>query len=117
MNTVELTRDNNKFITSVFRKPTFTGLSSNFSSFTPLLYKINLIKTLLFKSYNICSNFLLIHDEFIFIRKFLLHNSYKNNIIERCIKIFLNNKNNGKSLHSYPPKLKLYFKLPFYGDK
>ena len=56
-------------------------------------------------------------DEFNFVREFLLNNGYKNNIIERCIKIFLNNRNNGKSLHSYPPKLKLYFKLPFYGDK
>ena len=43
-------------------------------------------------------------DEFNFVREFLLNNGYKNNIIERCIKIFLNNKNNGKSLHSHPPK-------------
>ena len=44
----------NIFSTNVYRKKTFTGLFSGFSSF---IYKINLIKTLLFCAYEICSTF------------------------------------------------------------
>ena len=36
---IEITRSNEKFSTSVYRKPTFTGLFTNFHSFVPLVYK------------------------------------------------------------------------------
>ena len=41
--------------TSVYRKPTFTGLLTCFSSFVPLPYKKGLVNTLLFRAKNICS--------------------------------------------------------------
>ena len=112
---VKITKENNKFTTSVFRKPTLTGLSCNFSSFT-LLYKINLIKTLLFRCFNICSNYVLINTKFNFIKDFLLKNGYKCNIIERYIKVFLNNRMHDKGLLKHPKKLKFYSKLSFYGN-
>ena len=49
------------FHTSVYRKPTFTGLYTNFSSFIPYKYKVNLVKSLLFRSYKICSNMTVQH--------------------------------------------------------
>ena len=48
----------NGFSSSVYRKPTFTGLTMNFNSFAPFLYKINLIKTLIHRSYSICSSYI-----------------------------------------------------------
>ena len=42
-----VTRSNNCFTTSVFRKPTYTGLTTKFSSFIPIQYKRNLIVTFL----------------------------------------------------------------------
>ena len=36
---VETTRSNSRFSTSVYRKPTFSGLFTNFHSFVPLVYK------------------------------------------------------------------------------
>ena len=42
---VKITKRTNKFVTSVFIKPTFTELSSDLSFFNPFLYKINFIKT------------------------------------------------------------------------
>ena len=42
---VLVSRDNNHFTTSIFRKSTFTGLGLQFSSFCPLQFKINSIST------------------------------------------------------------------------
>ena len=36
---VKTSRENNKFVTSVFRKETFSGVHTNFISFIPLEYK------------------------------------------------------------------------------
>ena len=44
---ISITKDNDKFTTSTYKKPTFTGLTMNFHSFYPFVYKLNLIKTLL----------------------------------------------------------------------
>ena len=37
---------NSKFHSSIYRKPTFTGLALNFYSYCPIKFKINAIKTL-----------------------------------------------------------------------
>ena len=42
------------FRTSVYRKSTFVGLFMNFMSFTPMYYKLGLIKTLIDRVYKIC---------------------------------------------------------------
>ena len=42
-----LLRNKPNLITSVYRKPTWTGLLATFFSFTPSKYKNDLIKTLL----------------------------------------------------------------------
>ena len=41
------------FITSVYRKKTYTGLLPNYFSFTPFKYKLGLIKTLIDRAYKI----------------------------------------------------------------
>ena len=47
---IEISRDKNQFITSVYRKPTFSGVFSHFDSFIPRGYKFNLVSTLIFLS-------------------------------------------------------------------
>ena len=42
-------RKDGKFITSVYRKPTFTGVYTHYQSFIPSVYKFGLISTLLFR--------------------------------------------------------------------
>ena len=49
---IKITRDNNKFMTSVYRKPTFSGVFTNFESFIPKSYKYNLLFTLLHRDLN-----------------------------------------------------------------
>ena len=40
---VKIFQENDKFVTSVFRKETFSGLYTNFISFIPLEYKFGLV--------------------------------------------------------------------------
>ena len=47
---IKISRENNKFVTSVYRKPTFTGVFTNFESFIPDIYKRGLIEALLHRS-------------------------------------------------------------------
>jgi hypothetical protein len=53
-----ITRTNGHFVTSVYRKPTFKGLFTNFHSLSRLQFKRGLIYSLLHRFYNICSKFL-----------------------------------------------------------
>ena len=42
--------ENNKFVTSVYHKPTFSGVFTNFESFIPDIHKSGLIETSLHRS-------------------------------------------------------------------
>ena len=54
---VLITRTSNGFKTSVYRKPTFSGVYSNFNSFIFEEYKVGFIFILLFRTFSIVSNF------------------------------------------------------------
>ena len=36
---ITITHENNKFVTSVYRKPTFSGVFTNFESFIPEMHE------------------------------------------------------------------------------
>ena len=67
---------NNTFVTSIYRKKTFTGLYTKRDSFTPRKYKINLIRTLTYRCYRICSSASLLQSALGDLRKLLLQNDY-----------------------------------------
>ena len=52
---VRIKRNHSTFSTWVHRKQTFTGLYTKWDSFTPRKYKINLIRTLTYRCFRICS--------------------------------------------------------------
>ena len=60
---VKISRQNNKFATSVYGKPAFSGVFKNFECFIPDIYKRRLIETLLHKSFRLCSNYENFHQE------------------------------------------------------
>ena len=82
-------RNNGKIITSVYRKPTFTGVYTHCKSFLPSSYKIGLLSTLLYRYFSICSNFFLFHLEIVEFKKIFLRNGYNSIFIDVCIKKFL----------------------------
>ena len=58
-------KSGNKISTSIYRKPTFSGLYSKFSSFGPMQYKTGLIRTLLHRIFNISSSYQIMTTEII----------------------------------------------------
>ena len=60
---VKIFRENDKFVTSVFRKETLSGVYTNFISFIPHEYKFGLVHTLLNRCFNLSSTFLKFHHE------------------------------------------------------
>ena len=80
-----------KFITSIYRKPTFSGIYLNFKSHAPTKYKSGLINCLLYRIYYLCSNWDIIHREINNIKAILLKNKYPLNFIDNCVRIFLKN--------------------------
>ena len=42
------------FVTSIYRKPTFTGLYLSWDAFVPKFRKVNLIKCLTFRALKVC---------------------------------------------------------------
>ena len=60
---VLITRSSNGFKTSVYHKPTFSGVYSNFNSFTSEKYKVGLIFTLLFRTFSTVLDFSRFHSK------------------------------------------------------
>ena len=73
---VKIFRENDKFVTSVFRKETFSGVYTNFISFIPLEYKFGLVHALLNRCFKLSSDFLKFHHEVDKLRKILSENAY-----------------------------------------
>ena len=60
---IKIFRHSWKFQTSVYRKPTFSGVLTDFESFLPISYKYNLVSTLLHSGFMICSFYRTPHFE------------------------------------------------------
>ena len=114
---INIFRDNGKFQTSVYRKPTFSGVLTNFESFLPISYKYNLASTLLHRGFLICSSYKTLHFEILKLKQIFRSNGYPKNFIDRCIKMYL-----GKVFIKHPnicvvPKKELVCVFPFLGRK
>ena len=83
---VNITRGDSNFSTSLYRKPTFTGLLSKFSAFSPILCKKNLIATLTYRAYQISSSFPSFHTEIEFLKNLFQQNGYPLDFIEGQIR-------------------------------
>ena len=83
-----ITRENNKFVTSVYRKPTFSGVFTNFESFIPEMHKRGLIETLLQRSFRLCSSYENFHRETETLKSIFKHNNYPQNFVNQFIKNF-----------------------------
>ena len=110
-----ITHENGHISTKTFRKPTHTGLGTQYTSFTPQSYKLNIILTLLHRAYVTCSSWISIDTEIKYLINYFRQNGYPTPIIHRYINLFLS------KLHSPPPKpitvskQILYITLPFLG--
>ena len=112
---INITHQNNQLKTSVYRKPTFSGVFTHYESYIDQSYKKSLIFTLLFCCYPLCSDYTLFHLEVEKLREILKKNSYPSSIIELSIRTFLNRLYVPKQVYSTAPKKELLIILPFLG--
>ena len=93
---VKVIRQDNVFTTSVYRKPSFTGVYKHFDSYMLLSYKFSLVSTIIFCSFTICSDMPKFHQEIfkikdIFIKMFTVKGFLTNVLKHSSIKyLFLN---------------------------
>lgn len=87
---IKVFRTESAFDTSIYRKPTDTGLYTNFDSFSPNNYKIGLVKILLHRAYSLCSTYASFHTELLQIKSILQGNGYCLKLIDTTISKFLN---------------------------
>ena len=115
---VYVRREGNGFVTSVYRKPTFSGVYTNFDSYIPTSYKSGLVYTLLYRSYMICTKWHQVDKEFSKIRSFMLKNGYPSELFDRTLTFFLNKLYTTKpSSQSVESKVKNYqIILPYLGS-
>ena len=111
---VMVTRVDNTFSTSLYRKPTFSGLYTNFYSYISDKYKKGLIFSLLFRIFMFVTDWNKFHTEVKFLRDIFRKNSYSEHFIDKCIKMFLNKKIN-PPVKKVDERKRLMISLPFMG--
>ena len=81
---INIFREIGKFVTNVYRKKTFSGVYTNFDSFIPETYKTGSVKSLLFRCFNLCSDFVEFHHEINIIKSILYKSSYPRDFVGKC---------------------------------
>ena len=108
-----VTREVTGFLTSVFRKRTFTGLGINFYSSCFYNFKLNALKTLFHRAYLLTSTWAEFHDEILFLGKFFTNNYFPNNIFQKQLNKFMNSKLRPKTKYFNVPKMPFYCSVPY----
>ena len=108
---IEISRYKNQFISSVYRKPTFSGAFSDFDRFIPRGYIFNLVSTLIFPFYSICCSIELFHIEIMQFKEFFEKNGYDNKFFDRYLQTFFKKNYSKKILQHTVPRKDLYISL------
>ena len=127
---VEVSRQQGKFVTTVYRKPTFTGAYSHFDSFLPTVYKFlptvykflpavykfGMIYTLAYRCFKICSDRTKFHEELNFLKPVFSKNKYPLSFIGKCFKTVINKLIIKRLQITTVEKKTLILSLPYLGD-
>ena len=89
---------------------------TNYKSFIPTYQKRGLLRTLLHRSFSICSDFKTFHFEIDHLKTVLIKNNYPLNFIDSCIKSFCNKLDTRKVVVPNVSKRNVFVKLPFLGS-
>ena len=110
-------RNGSELNTSIFHKKTYTGLLTNYFSFTSFSYKLGLIKTLVDRTYKINNTWNAFHTDLEQAKTVLLKNQYPKTLIDKTIKNYLDSKYSTKTPENSDNTNSKYFKLPYIGKK
>ena len=106
-------KDPSNLLMSVYRKKTFTGLLTNFYSFTSYSYKIGLIRTLVDRAYKINNTLAKFNDDVKNLFDIFKKNQYPESLISRVVHSYLDSVQSSNDSKSATDISILYFKLPF----
>ena len=112
----EVSRQQGKFVTSVYRIPTFSGVYTHFDSFLPEVYKVGMIYTLAYRCFKICSDWGKFHEELNFLKQVFLKNGYPLSFIDKCFKMVINKLVIKQPQVTTVEKKNLILLLPYLGD-
>ena len=79
------------FTTSVYRKPTFSGVYTNFDNFLLSTYNFGTVYTLAYRCFRICSCWTKLHNESVSLKETFLKHGYPEDFINKCFKTFMDN--------------------------
>ena len=113
---VEVSRQEDDFVTTVYRKPTFSGVYTHFESFLPTIYKFAMIYTLVYRCFKICSDWTKFHEDLNFLKQIFLKNGYPQSFIYNCFKTFLDKLFIKSPEISTVEKKTLILSLPYLGN-
>ena len=108
-------RRNGRFLRSVYRKPTFTGLYTRWDSFAPTHQKVALIKSLSSRARKICSESML-EQEFEKLTNIFLENGYPTGVINKHLRFARKTKVDGSELSGGNTSTAC-IRLPWIGQK
>ena len=90
------------FTTTIYRKPTYTGLMTNWNSFVPFSYKRASVVSMIQGALSVCSTYSLLDFEFKEIKYYSHLNGYPRGFVDTLIGIgltkYLNRHNNEPNL-------------------
>ena len=72
----EVSRQEGKYVTAVYRKPTFSGVHTHFDSSLPTDYKVGVIDTLAYRCFKFFSDWTIFHEELNFLKHVFSKNGY-----------------------------------------
>ena len=109
-------KDKFTFLSKFFRKDTFSGVYSNFSSFVALKHKFILVHTLSHRSFTIVSDISKFHFEVETLEKTLHKNACPTKFVDKCVAKFVNNIFIQNAVFTTVPKLEFRTVLPYLGN-
>ena len=111
---VEISRENGKFVTTVYYKPTFSGVYTHFESFLPSSQKFGMLYTLADRCFTLCSDGR--NRELVTLKEIFKGNGYPKSFIDKCFKKFLNRLHIIKPTSSKVEKKALRLVLTYLGS-
>ena len=102
-------------VTSIYRKPTFSGLYMKWDSFVPKSHKKGLVNSLVFRAWKLCSSYVLFHSEIMFVKELLMSNGYPANSIVLSIDFSVKSSQTLISCSLMVP-IRIYLCLPYVGE-
>ena len=86
------------------------------TSYVPFTYKLALTKTLINRTFHICNNWNVFHQNIVELKRILGRNLFPPKLVDGTIKNFLDKKIENKTEGPIELKKQSYFKLPYVGD-